>query len=128
MLRGITVIIGDKADLAEGVMLLTPFAADATDDKTVAFTAAYKAAYNGEIPNQFAADAYDAVYIVKAAIEAAGIKDASISASDLCDAIVAQMTKLEYDGVTGLMTWSADGEPSKEPKAMVIKNGAYAAM
>lgn len=127
-LDGVIGQLGDKANLAEGVMLLTPFAADATDDKTVAFTAAYKAAYNGEIPNQFAADAYDAVYIVKAAIEAAGIKDASISASDLCDAIVAQMTKLEYDGVTGLMTWSADGEPSKEPKAMVIKNGAYAAM
>ncbi len=127
-LDGVIGQLGDKANLAEGVMLLTPFAADATDDKTVAFTAAYKAAYNGEIPNQFAADAYDAVYIVKAAIEAAGITDASISASDLCDAIVAQMTKIEYDGVTGLMTWSADGEPTKEPKAMVIKNGAYAAM
>lgn len=127
-LDGVIGQLGDKANLAEGVMLLTPFAADATDDKTVAFTAAYKAAYNDEIPNQFAADAYDAVYIIKAAIEAAGITDASISASDLCDAIVAQMTEIEYDGVTGLMTWSADGEPTKEPKAMVIKDGAYAAM
>ena len=126
-LDGVIGQLGDKASLAEGVMLLTPFAADATDAKTVAFTAAYKAAYN-EIPNQFAADAYDAVYIVKAAIEAAGITDASIDASDLCDAIVAQMTEIEYDGVTGLMTWSADGEPTKEPKAMVIKDGAYAAM
>ena len=127
-LDGVIGQLGDKAALAEGVMLLTPFAADATDDKTVAFTAAYKAAYNNEIPNQFAADAYDAVYIVKAAIEAAGITDANIEASDLCDAIVEQMTKLEFDGVTGKMTWSADGEPTKEPKAMVITNGSYAAM
>ena len=126
-LDGVIGQLGDKADLAEGVMLLTPFAADATDDKTVAFTTAYVAAY-GETPNQFAADAYDAVYIVKTAIEAAGITSADISASDLCDAIVEQMTAIEVDGVTGKMTWSADGEPTKEPKAMVIKNGAYAAM
>lgn len=127
-LDGVIGQLGDKAALAEGVMLLTPFAADATDDKTVAFTAAYKAEYNGEIPNQFAADAYDAIYIIKEAIEAAGITDANIDASDLCDAIVEQMLKLEFDGVTGKMTWSADGEPTKEPKAMVITNGSYAAM
>ena len=126
-LDGVIGQLGDKASLAEGVMLLTPFAADATDDKTVAFTAAYKAAYN-ETPNQFAADAYDAVYIVKAAIEAAGITSADINCSDLCDAIVEQMATLEFDGVTGFMTWDADGEPTKAPKAMVIKDGAYAAM
>lgn len=126
-LDGVIGQLGDKADLAEGVMLLTPFAADATDDKTVAFTTAYVNAY-GETPNQFAADAYDAVYIVKAAIEAAGITDPDIDCSSLCDAIVEQMASLEFDGVTGLMTWSADGEPTKEPKAMVIKDGAYAAM
>lgn len=126
-LDGVIGQLGDKADLAEGVMLLTPFAADATDAKTVAFTAAYTAKYN-EVPNQFAADAYDAVYIIKTAIEAAGIKSADISVSDLCDAIVAQMTEIEFDGVTGLMTWDADGEPAKAPKAMVIKDGAYAAM
>ncbi|MBQ6614085.1 MAG: ABC transporter substrate-binding protein [Clostridia bacterium] len=127
-LDGVIGQLGDKAALAEGVMLLTPFAADATDDKTVAFTTAYKNAY-GEIPNQFAADAYDAVYIVKAAIEAAGIKNADISCSDLCDAIIEQMATLKFDGVTGLMTWDVEtGEPTKEPKAMVIKDGAYAAM
>ena len=127
-LDGVIDQLGDKADLAEGVMLLTPFAADATDDKTVAFTAAYKAAYNNETPNQFAADAYDAVYIVKAAIEAAGITSADIDCSDLCDAIMEQMATLKFDGVTGLMTWDENGEPTKVPKAMVIKDGAYAAM
>lgn len=127
-LDGLISQLGDKAELAEGVMLLTPFAADATDEKTVKFTEAYKHANNGEIPNQFAADAYDAVYTVAAAMEKANITDASISVSDLCDALVAVMTEIEVDGVTGKMTWNAEGEPTKDPKAMVIKNGAYAAM
>lgn len=127
-LDGLISQLGDKASLAEGVMLLTPFAADAADEKTVKFTNAYKAANNGEITNQFAADAYDAVYTVAAALEKANITDASMSVSDLCDAIVAVMTQIEVDGVTGKMTWNAEGEPTKDPKAMVIKDGAYSAM
>lgn len=47
-------------------MLLTPFAADADDEKTQSFVTKYKEAY-GDTPNQFAADAYDAIYIIKAA-------------------------------------------------------------
>ncbi|MGN0695355.1 MAG: ABC transporter substrate-binding protein [Oscillospiraceae bacterium] len=136
-LDGVIDQLGDDVALAEGVMLLTPFAADATDDKTVAFTTAYKAAYNNEVPIQFAADGYDAVYAVKAAIEKAGITDASVSASDLCDALKTAMTEITLDGVTGTITWSADGEPTKDPKAMEIvitenedgtKTGSYAAL
>ncbi|MGN0692348.1 MAG: ABC transporter substrate-binding protein [Oscillospiraceae bacterium] len=136
-LDGLIDQLGDDVALAEGVMLLTPFAADATDDKTVAFTTAYKAAYNNEVPIQFAADGYDAVYAVKAAIEKAGITDASVSASDLCDALKTAMTEITLEGVTGTITWSADGEPTKDPKAMEIvitenedgtKTGSYAAL
>ena len=108
-------------------MLLTPFAADAEDEKTKNFVAAYQAAY-GEIPNQFAADAYDAIYIIKAAAEKAGIT-ADMSASDICEAMKTAMTEITVDGLTGAgITWSADGEPSKDPKAVVINNGAYTAM
>ena len=57
--------------LAEGVMLLTPFAADATDELTTSFVGKYQEAH-GEIPIQFAANAYDAIYIIKAAIEKIG--------------------------------------------------------
>lgn len=113
--------------LAEGVMLLTPFAADATDDKTVAFVKAYQEKY-GEIPNQFAADAYDAVYTLKAAIEKSGVTPDK-SVSDICEAIKAAMVEITVDGLTGEgMTWTADGEPNKAPKAVKIVNGAYAAM
>lgn len=136
-LDGLIDQLGADVGLAEGVMLLTPFAADSTDAKTVAFTTAYKNAYNGEIPIQFAADGYDAVYAIKAAMEKAGITDASISASDLCDALKTSMTQITLDGVTGNITWTADGEPTKDPKAMQIvitenedgtKSGSYAAL
>jgi branched-chain amino acid transport system substrate-binding protein len=126
-LDGILDVENFDTSLAEDVMLLTPFAADATDDLTVNFVTAYKDAY-GDTPNQFAADAYDAIYIIKAAAEKAGVT-ADMSASDICDALKSVMTELSVDGLTGEgITWSADGEPSKAPKAVKIVDGAYKAM
>lgn len=117
----------DKS-LVEGVMLLTPFAADATDKATVHFVTKYKETYNNETPNQFAADAYDAVYTIKAALEKANVK-ADMSASDVCDALKAVMPQITVDGVTGAgITWDKNGEPTKAPKAVVIKDGGYKAL
>lgn len=118
---------GFDTSLAEGVMLLTPFSADAEDDLTKNFVAKYNELYN-DTPNQFAADAYDGVYIMKAALEKAGCTP-DMSASDICDALKPVMTEITVDGLTGSgMTWSADGEPSKSPKAVVIENGVYVGM
>ena len=108
-------------------MLLTPFAADAKDDLTVNFVTAFKAAYT-DTPIQFAADAYDAIYAIKAAAEKAGVT-ADMSVSEMCEAMKTGMTQITLDGLTGEgMTWTADGEPSKAPKAVKIVNGAYTAM
>lgn len=124
---GILGVENFNTELAEGVMLLTPFAADADDEKTKAFVAKYQEAY-GDVPNQFAADAYDAIYIIKAAIEQAGVTP-DMSAADLGAALSGAMTSISVDGLTGEgMTWQATGEVSKAPKAVVIKDGAYAAM
>ena len=113
--------------LTEGVMLLTPFAADATDDLTQSFVTKYKEKY-GDTPNQFAADSYDAIYVIKAAIEKSGVTP-DMSVSDICDGMKAAMTEITVDGLTGNgMTWTADGEANKAPKAVVIENGAYKAM
>lgn len=113
--------------LTEGVMLLTPFAADATDDLTQSFVTKYKEKY-GETPNQFAADSYDAIYVIKAAIEKSSVTP-DMSVSDICDGMKAAMTEITVDGLTGNgMTWTADGEANKAPKAVVIENGAYKAM
>lgn len=127
-LDGVIGQLQDDAALAEGVMLLTAYAADSKEEKSAKFTQAYKDKYNGETPIQFAADAYDAIYAIKAAIEKAGIEDVSMSISDLCDQLKVAMTEITLEGVTGTITWSADGEPSKEPKGMVIQNGGYTAM
>ena len=127
-LDGILNMENFDVSLAEGVMLLTPFAADATDDATVHFVTEYRAKYGDETMNQFAADAYDAIYIIKAAAENAGIT-ADMSASDICNALKTAMTQVSVDGVTGTsITWAADGEPSKAPKAVVITDGSYKAM
>lgn len=124
---GILGVENFDTSLAEDLMLLTPFVADAKDEKTQTFVSAYKEKF-GEIPNQFAADAYDAMYIIKAAAEKAGVTP-DMSVSDICEAMKTAMTEITFDGLTGDgMTWSADGEPTKAPKAMKIVNGAYTAM
>lgn len=126
-LDGLLAVESFDTALAEGVMLLTPFAADAEDELTQNFVAAYQEAY-GEIPNQFAADAYDGIYAIKAAVEQAGVTP-DMSASDICDALKVSMTEITIDGLTGTgMTWTADGEPNKAPKAVKITDGKYAAM
>lgn len=126
-LDGVIQQLGDNAALAEGVMLLTPFAADSEDEHSKAFTEAYMAKYNNEVPTQFAADAYDAMYIIKMAAEKAGLTP-DMSVSDICDAMKTAMTEIEFTGATGTMTWEADGEPNKSPMAVVIKDGVYTAM
>ena len=124
---GILDVKNFDTSLAEGLMLLTPFVADADDEKTQAFVSKYKELY-GDTPNQFGADAYDAIYAIKAAIEEAGVTP-DMSASDIGTALTEAMTKISVDGLTGDgMTWEATGEVSKAPKAMVIKDGAYTAM
>lgn len=124
---GILTLPDFDTSLAEGLMLLTPFAADATDDLTVSFVTQYQEKF-GEVPNQFAADAYDCVYVLKQAIETAGATP-DMSVSDLCDAIVGAMGDVNYDGLTGAgIQFTEDGEPNKDPKAVVIENGAYVLM
>lgn len=121
---GILTLDGFDKSLAEGVMLLTPFNADSSDARTQAFVKKYQEQF-GDIPNQFAADAYDCVYAYKQALEAAGCKP-SMSASEICDQMIKQFTSMTFDGLTGTgMSWGTDGLVTKDPKGMVIQNGAY---
>ena len=121
---GILTLENFDTSLAEGVMLLTPFSADAEDELTKNFVAKYEAAY-GETPNQFAADAYDAVYIIYEALMAAGCT-ADMSYSEICEKLVAVMPTLTYTGLTGVgLTWNTAGEVTKDPLAVVIENGVY---
>ena len=122
---GILGVEGFDTSLAEGVYLLTPFVANAEDEQTKTFVENYKARANGEVPNQFAADAYDCVYALAQACEAAGVT-ADMSNADICAAMVEQFTSMTFNGLTGSdMTWNENGEVTKAPKAMLIQNGEY---
>ena len=121
---GILTLEGFDTSLAEGVMLLTPFSADASDEKTKSFVAKYQEKFN-ETPNQFAADAYDCVYAIYEACQK-GEVTADMTAEEICDIMIAQFTTMKFDGLTGTgMTWGTNGEVTKDPKGMVIQNGVY---
>ena len=124
---GILNVENFDTSLAEGVMLLTPFSATSEDEATVNFVTAYEEANNGEVPNQFAADAYDVIYAIKAAAEDAGITP-DMSNEDISAALSASMLNIEVEGLTGTAKWTEDGECDKSPKAVVIKDGAYEMM
>ena len=123
-LDGVLTVEGFDPALAEGVMLLTPFSADADDEATQLFVAKYQDK-TGIVPNQFAADAYDVIYAIAQACEKGGVT-ADMSASEINAILVEQFTSMSFDGLTGAgMTWAATGEVSKAPMAVVIENGVY---
>lgn len=123
-LDGILSMEGFDVSLAEGIMLLTPFSADARDEKTRSFVAKYREKHN-EIPNQFAAAGYDSVYAVYQACRS-GRVTGDMSVEEICDIMIEQFTSMKFDGLTGIgMTWSKSGEVTKSPKAMIIQNGVY---
>ena len=121
---GILAVEGFDSTLAEGLMLLTPFSADASDAETKAFVTKYQEK-TGIVPNQFAADAYDVIYAIYQALVNGGATP-EMSAAEINDILVAQFTSMTFDGLTGKgMTWKATGEVSKSPMAVVIKDGVY---
>ena len=124
---GILDVEGFDTSLAEGLYMLTPFAADSKDERTAAYVAKYRELYN-ETPNQFGADAYDAIWALYQACTEAGI-DGSESNEEICDAMIAEFTSMTYDGITGQgMTWDEDGFVDKPGSIVVIKDGAYTAV
>ena len=125
---GILTVENFDTSLAEGLMLLTPFTPNAEDEMTQNFVKAYEEAYDGLVPIQFGADAYDGIYAIKAALEDAGATP-DMSVSDLCEALKVSMGNITVEGLTGTITWdAATGEPEKEPKAVMIENSEYVAM
>ncbi len=104
---------------AEGVLLSTTFVADSPSPLVTAFVAEYKKRYGGE-PNQFAAQAYDAVGILLEAIKRAG---PNATRAQIRDALAATAN---YPGVTGETTFDrATREPNKTLAKLQIKGGKF---
>ncbi len=122
---GILAVEGFDANLANDLIFLSPFTPTSDDEMIQKFVGDFESAYGGT-PNQFAADAYDGIYAIKAALEEANATP-DMSASDICEAMKTAMTAIEIDGVTAKgLKWEASGEPSKEPMVVKIADGNYA--
>ena len=113
-LDGILGKVEQDPTIANNVLMLTPFSADNPAENVQSFVKKYQEAY-GATPDQFAADAYDAIYVIKAAVEKAG----STSGAALASAL----TSLTVEGVTGVMTWTADGNTNKPASAILYYDG-----
>ena len=121
---GILALDNFDTALAEGLMLMTPFNATSEDERTANFVQEYEEKFGGT-PNQFAADAYDAVYAIRDACVQAGVTS-DMSVSEIGDALITSITEITMDGLTGSdMTWASTGEVSKAPIVVEIENGAY---
>lgn len=122
---GILGVEGFDTSLADGLMMLCPFSAFGDDETTTTFVNAYKAAYNDETPNQFAADAYDCVYAIYQALQDGAISP-DMSSTEMCEALTTAFTTMTFNGTTGEgQTWDENGMISKEPKVYTIESGAY---
>ena len=113
---GVLEQLKDNPNAADGAVFLSPFVATVEDEAVQSFVKKYEAAYSST-PSQFAADGYDCIYVIKAAVEKAG----SVENAD----VIAAMVGLEFDGLTGSATFDAAGEPNKGAKFIEIKNGTY---
>ena len=125
---GILTLEGFNTALAEGLIMMTPFAADADDEATKSFVAKYKDMMNGEVPNQFAADGYDVIMALYQACTELGI-DGTMPKEEMCAKLTAYFQSASFDGLTGTnMTWDASGMVNKVPNAVVVKDGQYVSM
>ena len=122
---GILDMEGFDTALAEGVYLQTPINPWSEDENVKGFVEKYQEAYN-EVPNQFAADGYDGIYVLYNAFKEAGLT-ADMDAADICEKMIETVTGgFTYDGLTGAgMTWNDKGEVNKEPAVCIIKDAKY---
>jgi branched-chain amino acid transport system substrate-binding protein len=102
-------IAGDAAD---GTLVGSPWFLGKPDPLNQAFVAAFKAKY-GASPDQFAAQAYDTLKIVAAAITAAGAADP--------EKIRDALKKTKYTGVMGPCSFTGDRDPADTAGVVVLE-------
>lgn len=92
------------------------FSMEDQSEKIQDFLKDYREAYK-EDPSAFSALGYDAVYMMKSAIEKAGSTDKQ--------KVVDALKGIEYDGVTGYLTFDDHNNPIKAVTVLKIENGKY---
>ena len=117
----------DLSTIPQEVTMLSHFDSNATEGAAAEFIQKYTDKYGTDTLNQFGASAYDCVYAIynamQAAIEAGEKVDVTTSASDMCEILKAQFTgDFTYSGVTGTdITWEDNGYVSKGAVKYVLK-------
>jgi branched-chain amino acid transport system substrate-binding protein len=111
-------VIEIAKEAAEGLIVATPWFGEKNDPKVKAFAAKYEKAY-GKKPDQFAAQAYDAFYIMTDALKAAGTADRA----KLRDALAATRN---FQGVVGKFSFDAERDVVMTPSVLVVKGGKFA--
>ncbi len=103
---------------ADGTMVATPWNPERQSDKTQNFRKAYVAKYGHE-PDQFAAQAYDAMYIIHEAVEKSGT---TTDRKKFRDAL-AQIK--DFEGVTGKFSFDDHRDPAMDLDILMIKDGKW---
>ena len=113
---GVLGIEGVDKSVLEGAFFTNHYAMEDQSEQVQNFVKAYREEY-GKDPASFAALAYDATNMMLQAVKNAGSTD--------YDKVVAELKKLEYTGVTGTITFDANGDPIKPISIVEIKDGKY---
>ncbi len=116
--------VADQVDssVTNVIKYITPFNVNSTDAVVSKFVENYKAAYDGKIPDQFAADGYDAVMAIYEAMKKANVSDPTIAPAELSEIIIPVITgdDFKYVGATGEMTWDESGACTKVPQIVIL--------
>lgn len=114
----------DAPTTLEGMYVTTSFSADDSSVLVQNFVSVYTEAY-GMAPDRYAADAYDGVYAIAEAMKKAGITPENVDNNDFNAKMISAMNRIEVKGVTGVMSWTTDGETTRPGAVKVIRDGKY---
>lgn len=110
-------VIEIAGDAANGLIVATPWYGEKDDSKVKEFVSKFENEY-GKKPDQFAAQAYDALYIMAEALKNAGEADRDLLRDEL-----AQIKGLE--GILGAFSFDNEGDVVMEPTVLIIKDGKF---
>lgn len=110
-------VIKIAGDASNGLIVATPWFAQKDDEKVKNFVKNYTEAYGVE-PDQFAAQAYDGLYLMAEAVKNAGVADRD----EIRDALA---TLKDFKGVLGTMSFDEDGDIVMEPTVLIIEGNEY---
>ncbi|MDP4128461.1 MAG: ABC transporter substrate-binding protein [Bacillota bacterium] len=104
---------------ADGAVVASPWYPGKENDKIKKFVADYKAKYNNKVPDQFAAQSYDALYIYASALEKAG---STTDRKKLRDSLA---TIKDFQGVTGKFAFDDKRNPLMDATVLIVKDGQF---